>query len=408
MSHTLALQLALVLIKRLLLALSLPPSPRRIHESKLVQTDLAALDTAGTHERGKALRIFLPVYDGEAEGSENYVSVQCPGRSSNGEEFSKPIILSHELKKQKAQLYRPSKSAQTNNEGQERGKGEAKHFERETIAIPTVDDAGACLLQEFGDAVGVWIVTLSQALVFLYSVGWVHHDVSACNVLRSGKIGKTDVRFKQRSLDEKSTYRFDVARRLRIRMFCAFEVTRKPFGYEHECPFRFNTLRKSLSGALQRYAVEFMHQGILQLALKARRKCHRPTQIHLNNSTLSFPINLHPLLPAVGSSVFLAPALNDSWKTPRAKTETRSHPRFGAVAVYYSFLKSWDLKYKSKRLLNKGKWEQSVHANSSVSVFHFHTTVDFSRMLMRTNVNVDGRSSRALTWFLVLAELRSA
>ncbi|KAI6026745.1 hypothetical protein PISMIDRAFT_412400 [Pisolithus microcarpus 441] len=89
-----------------------------------------------------------------------------------------------------------------------------------------------------------------------------------------------------------------------------------------------------------------MHQGILQLALKARRKCHRPTQIHLYYPALSSPINLHPLLPAVGSPVFLAPALNDSWKTPRAKTETRSNPRFGAVAVYYSLSKSWNLKYK--------------------------------------------------------------
>lgn len=72
----------------------------------------------------------------------------------------------HSSKKQKLQPSRPSKSARTKNKAQEKGKGKgkARAFERETIVIPTVDDAGvvdsdvsdtdAGLLQEFGGAVG--------------------------------------------------------------------------------------------------------------------------------------------------------------------------------------------------------------------------------------------------------------
>ncbi|KAI6128632.1 nucleolar complex-associated protein-domain-containing protein [Pisolithus croceorrhizus] len=70
----------------------------------------------------------------------------------------------HTSKKQKLQPSRPAKSAHTKDKSQEKGKGKTKAFERETIAIPTVDDADtedsdvsdadAGLLQEFGDAVG--------------------------------------------------------------------------------------------------------------------------------------------------------------------------------------------------------------------------------------------------------------
>ncbi|KAI6026746.1 hypothetical protein BKA83DRAFT_4479005 [Pisolithus microcarpus] len=49
--------------------------------------------TAGTHERGKALTLFLPVYDGKAE---NYVSSQCPGRSSYGEECAGRFFSSYQ------------------------------------------------------------------------------------------------------------------------------------------------------------------------------------------------------------------------------------------------------------------------------------------------------------------------
>ncbi|KAI5982438.1 nucleolar complex-associated protein-domain-containing protein [Pisolithus albus] len=70
----------------------------------------------------------------------------------------------HSSKKQKLQPSRPSKSVQTKNKAQEKGKGKARQFERETIEIPAagdadtedsdVSDTDAGLLQEFGDAVG--------------------------------------------------------------------------------------------------------------------------------------------------------------------------------------------------------------------------------------------------------------
>ncbi|KAI6026825.1 hypothetical protein BKA83DRAFT_4248382 [Pisolithus microcarpus] len=42
---------------------------------------------------------------------------------------------------------------------------------------------------------------------FLHSVDWVHHDVSACNVLRSGNIGKIDGLECAKHMDYKTTHK---------------------------------------------------------------------------------------------------------------------------------------------------------------------------------------------------------
>ncbi|KAI5985848.1 hypothetical protein EDD15DRAFT_2196896 [Pisolithus albus] len=151
---------------------------------------------------------------------------------------------------------------------------------KRTIAKPTVDGADAGILQEFGDAVGLWIVTLSQ--VFFYfissylrtivmvdgkvdgtaafcapcsfcSVDWVHHDVSACNVLRSGKIGKIDGLECTKHMDYKTTHKGEtvmldfVACEVGVQDYLFEPHVCRPFGYERECPFRSNPLRDTES-----------------------------------------------------------------------------------------------------------------------------------------------------------------
>ncbi|KAI5987265.1 hypothetical protein EDD15DRAFT_1505094 [Pisolithus albus] len=113
----------------------------------------------------------------------------------------------------------------------------------------------------FGDAVGFCIVVLSQA--FLHSVDWVHHDISACNVLRSGKIGKIDGLECAKHMDYKTTHKvatvceflvrgtaMDVLKVMLDFVACKVGVQDylfephvcRPFGCERECPFRFNPL----------------------------------------------------------------------------------------------------------------------------------------------------------------------
>ncbi|KAI6026781.1 hypothetical protein BKA83DRAFT_4050481 [Pisolithus microcarpus] len=83
----------------------------------------------------------------------------------------------------------------------------------------------------------------------MHCVGWVYRNVRACNVLRSGKIGKLDDLQYAKCMDPKTTHEL---RRYGTLDFMACEVGAqgylfephicRPFGYEHECPFRFHPI----------------------------------------------------------------------------------------------------------------------------------------------------------------------
>ncbi|KAI5987891.1 hypothetical protein EDD15DRAFT_2199325 [Pisolithus albus] len=68
----------------------------------------------------------------------------------------------------------------------------------------------------------------------LHSVDWVHHDISACNVLRSGKIGKIDGLECAKHMDYKTTHKVATV----MLDFVACEVGVQ----DYLCPFRFNPL----------------------------------------------------------------------------------------------------------------------------------------------------------------------
>lgn len=74
---------------------------------------------------------------------------------------------------------------------------------------------------------------------FLHSVDWVHHDISACNVLRSGKIGKIDGLECAKHMDYKTTHKVAT---VGVQDYLFEPHVCRPFGCERECPFRFNPL----------------------------------------------------------------------------------------------------------------------------------------------------------------------
>ncbi|KAI6026735.1 hypothetical protein BKA83DRAFT_4247255 [Pisolithus microcarpus] len=98
------------------------------------------------------------------------------------------------------------------------------------------------------DTVFATLEDAHKAVDFLHDADWVHRDVNACNVVRSGKMAKLDDFDYAKRMDSKTTHELQqvtldfMACEVGAQSYLFELFVCRPYGYERKCPFRFNPL----------------------------------------------------------------------------------------------------------------------------------------------------------------------